>query len=332
MWIFLPAFYLAVAHIAGDNVALVPDLAAFLPREVFIATVVVYILLGTGMTGMAGWIGVQGRQELTVLAGSMSRSWGKKLLAVTVLSVCLPASALTGGYYTGYILERLFSIPHFWTAPFCLLLFSLLAAGRGRDIVKFSNYLALMLIPLVFYLLVSTKPEWSLSWPQWQDISWITLSILIGYNIGGMRSILTVEAAAHLAGKGYKTILLVILAKLLEGMFTLLVAELIVGTAATGPLALSGLAGRFFSEPLWWLFHLALFCTFLNTMAPAMLVNARQVSVLTGYSFWRSLTIAYGLVSLGSYLPFTVMLSIISIAGLSMVLFLLYSVYFLYRQ
>lgn len=329
---FLPAFYLAAAHIAGDNVALVPDLAAFLSREVFIATVIVYILLGTGMTGIAGWIGVQGKQELTVLAGVMSRRWGKKLLAVTVLSVCLPASALTGGYYTGYILEKLLAIPHFWAAPVCLLLFALLAAGRGKDIVKFSNYLALVLIPLVFYLLISAKPEWSLSWPQWQDVSWITLSVLIGYNIGGMRSILTVEAAAHLAGKGYKTILLVMLAKLLEGMFTLLVAELIVGTAATGPLALSALAGRFLTEPVWWLFHLALFCTFMNTMVPAMLVNARQVSLLTGCSFWRSLAIAYGLVALGSYLPFATLLSVIGVAGLSMVLFLAYSVYFLHRQ
>ncbi|CUH94115.1 hypothetical protein P22_0177 [Propionispora sp. 2/2-37] len=329
MWIFLPAFYLAVAHIAGDNVAVIPDMAVYLSYDTFISTILAYIILGAGLAGVAAWIGIQSKQELSALVKIKYGCWGKRILAVTVLSVCLPASALTGGYYAGQMFQKILLVPQSLAIPLSLLLFSFLAAGYGKEVLKVSNYIALLLIPITGLMMAATNFNLNTGSITWVNINWPILIALLGYNIGGMRTILTIEAAACLAKQGYKTIFLITGAKLFEGLFTLAAAQLVLAAGTAGPLALADIPGIYWGKSIGCLFHIALFCTFMNTMAPAMMVNARQISALSGWPFWPSLVFACLLVYLGSYLQFNYIIQILSFTGLSMVVFILYTAYLL---
>lgn len=329
MWIFLPALYLAVAHIAGDNVAVIPDMAFYLPYDTFISTILAYIFFGAGLTGVVAWIGVHSKQELSALVKMKYGRRGKKILALTVLSVCLPASALTGGYYAGQMLQKILSVPQSLAIPLSLLLFSFLAAGYGKEVLKFSNYIALLLIPMTIFMMAATDFQLSVDKITRVNINWPILIALLGYNIGGMRTILTTEVAVCLAKKGYKTVFLITGAKLLEGLFTLAAAQLVLAAGTAGPLALAEIPGVYWGPAVGELFHIALFCTFMNTMAPAMMVNARQISVLSGWPFWPSLVFACLLVYLGSFLHFNQVIQILSFTGLGMAAFILYTAYLL---
>jgi hypothetical protein len=331
MWILAPAIYLAIAHIAGDNVAVVPDMAAVKGFDIYVTTIIAYILFGSLSVGLTAWISVKTGSELGVVSKRLFGHIGKKTLAFTILAICIPASALTGGYYAGWVLHVLTGMPLFVTAPICLGIFSLLAAGYGQEILKISNYIALALLPAVFCTLFTYKFTMISIDLNIKNIDWVLVSALIGYNAGGMRSALVAETATHLSTKGYKAVYLVILAKLIEGIFTLMMAHLILLSGTNGPLALAGVMETVWGINFAYVFYFVLFCVFMNTMAPAMMVNARQVSILSGLSFWPALIISLCLVSIASFINYSVLLSIMSCTGLMMAIFIVYIACFLHK-
>jgi hypothetical protein len=332
MWMILPICCLAILHITGDNVAVIPDMAGILGnKSVYISTLCAYIGFGLLFATILAWIGVKSGQELVVVIKDVYGVQGKKILAVIILSISLPASALTGGYYAGQILQTLTGIPYGLAILICLILFSLLAADYGHFLLIISNYIGLLLAPIILALFFFQDIRLEFVMPSLSYINWLLVIGLLGYNVGGMWSILVVEMGAYLSQRGYMAILLVILAKSTEGIFTLLVAYLVLSVDTSGPLALSVIANQVGGATVVYIFNIVLFCTFTNTMVPAMLVNARQVSSITRVSFFPALLLAVIVIYIVSCMSFSRILLIMSYSGFIMMLFIIYTAYLLHK-
>jgi hypothetical protein len=331
MWILLPSVCLALAHIAGDNVAVVPDMALILGKEIYLVTLLAYIVFGSIIAGLTAWIGVKTGHELVIVVRKLFGCRGKKISAFIILSICIPASILTGGFYSGWITNHFFGISLNFTIPLCILLFSLLAAGYAHELLKLSNYISLLLVPaiLAIFVLYDLTPPTGIF--ESGQVNWFLVLALVGYNAGGMRSALIVETAAHLSRKGCKAIILVMMAKVVEGLFTLGIVHLILLAGIHGPLAVSNIASKVAGPIGFYLFNIILFCTFMSAMVPAMTVNARQLRILTGLSFKNSLIIAGFIVYLGSLLSFTTIIEILAFGGIVTIIFIVYTAYTLHK-
>jgi len=332
MWILLPAISLAIVQIAGDNVAVVPDMASVIGTDIYSTIIVAYVFLGSFITGISAWIGVQTGQELIIVVKRYFGCTGKNTLAAIILATCIPASAITGCYFAGWVLHLLTGIPHIVAGLICLLFFSLIAAGYGFELLKLSNYLALFLLPIVGILFFQQEFTISQRFLDMGAINWPLVFALIGYNSGGMRSILVVEAAAILSKKGEKAVYLAVLSKIVEGLFTIGVAHLVLFAGAAGPLALAQVVQKFLGTMGFYLFNIILLCTFMNTMVPAMIVNTRQISLITNLPIRTSLGLSIVAVFLVSMVNFHTLLLIMSWAGLLTIGFLVYTAWFLHKR
>lgn len=312
--------------------ALIPDLADTLTNDSYISTVIAYLILGIIIAAITAWIGVRAGQDLVVVAKSLYGTSGKKVLALILLSISIPASALTGSYYAGEIIHLLIGLPQSVAAFVSLALFSLLAAGYSYELLKISNYVALLLIPIFIFLLFLHDLQLYLVVLKWDQVNWFLVLGLTGYNAGGMWSALIVEMAAYLSQKGSRTIVLIILAKFVEGIFTLCIVLLVLSTGTHGPLALAVVVSKIGGDAMIYIFNIVLFCIFANTMAPAMLVNARQVSSLTTLSFWPAMLLAASIVYGVSFLGFSLILSLMGYMTLLMILFIIYTAFLLHKH
>ncbi|WP_425061200.1 hypothetical protein SCACP_19830 [Sporomusa carbonis] len=336
MGVIVSALSLAIVHIAGDNVAVVPAMAALIGDGIYATIFFAYMIFGAIVAGLSAWIGAKTGRELTSVAKRLFGVRGKYGLALAVLAVSLPASALTGGYFAGQLLHNLTGMPYIFAMTVCITVCSCLATGCGRELLQLSNYLALLLIPavgIILVALVNTVQTVPLNNPNsLNDISWPLVLALIGYNAGGMRSALVVEAGTYLTTKDSTGVFLAILAKFFEGLFTLLLAHLVLLGGTTGQMPLPDVAEKIFGTWGSLGFNSILLCIFINTMVPAMLLNAKQISVLTRLPFLSALAIAGVLVWSGSFISLDVMLKIMSGTGLFMVVYIVCIAYFLHKQ
>lgn len=336
MGVILPALSLAIVHIAGDNIAVVPAMAALLGNGIYGTVFLSYMIFGSVVAGVSAWIGVKSGRELTAVVKRLLGIRGKRVLALVVLAVSLPASALTGGYFAGHLLESLTGLPYLAAVPLCIAGCSLLAVGYGREVLRLSNYLALLFIPATGVMLVmvldSIQPIAFEHILSTEPISWTLVLALIGYNACGMRSALVVETGTYFAPHDYTGVYLAVLAKFFEGLFTLLLAHLALvgGTGALMPLP--AVAGQIFAPWLAIGFNSVLLCIFINTMVPAMLVNAKQISILTKLKLWPALAAAGLLIWGGSFVRLDLMLRFMSGTGLVTIAFICFIAYILHKQ
>ncbi len=331
MWMVLPAICLAMVHISGNNVAIIPDMSEQLGNDIYITIILSYMILGMFISVITAWIGVKTEQDIVAISSSLYGKKGKTILAITLLAVSIPASALTGGYYGGEILHLFTGIPHWGGALLCLLFFSLLAGGYQQEVLKISNYIGLLLVPILIPLLLFYDFQVPCISFEWNQVNWILVLGLTSYNAGGLWSALAVETGTCLAQKGNKAIVVVVLAKLIEGMFTLYVAYIVLLLGAQGPLTLADAVSKTYGERIGNFFYFILFCTFVNVMAPAMLVNGRQVSSLTGLSFWISLGMAAFFIYIMSLIDVMQILMIMGYAGLFLIIFIMYTAYLIHK-
>lgn len=336
MGVILPALSLAIVHIAGDNVAVVPAMASLLGNGIYATVFLAYMVFGSAVAGLSAWIGVKSGRELTAVVKRLFGMRGKMLLAFAVLAVSLPASALTGGYFAGQLLQHLTGIPYSLAVPICMVTCSILAAGYGSELLRLSNYLALLFIPAIGIMIIiifDTAPIVSFSsLISLEYTSWPLVLALIGYNAGGMRSALVVEAGSYFSSKNYTGVYLAVLAKFFEGFFTLLLAHLVLTSGATGLLPLPAVADRAFGSYLALGFDGILLCILINTMVPAMLVNTKQLSIIAKIRFWPALILASILVWLGSFVNLQLILMLMSGTGIIMTAFIGCIAYFLHKQ
>lgn len=336
MGVILPALSLAIVHIAGDKVAVVPAMASLIGYGIYPTVFLAYMVFGAAVAGVSAWIGVKGGRELTTVVKRLLGLRGKLLLALVVLAVSLPASALTGGYFAGQLIQELIGMPYYWSVPVCVILCCVLSAGYGQEFLRISNYLALLLIPAVgimCVMLFSDVPAFPFdNFFPLDHTSWPLVLALIGYNAGGMRSVLVVEAGAYLSHKNYAGVYLVILAKLFEGLFTLLLAHIALISGVHGLMPLSMIANQLFGSWFAVGFNSILLCILINTMVPAMLVNAKQLSIVTKSNFRSALLLAGVLVWSGSFINLELLLMIMSVAGFLMIFFIGWVAYLLHKQ
>ncbi|MDF2571583.1 MAG: hypothetical protein K0R55_3187 [Sporomusa sp.] len=336
MGVILPALSLAIVHIAGDNAAVVPAMASLIGNGIYVTVFLAYMIFGSVVAGMSAWIGVKSGRELTAVVKRLFGMRGKRILALAVLAVSLPASALTGGYFAGQLMESLTGMPYMFAAAICIVGCSILAAGYGRELLQLSNYLALLFIPATGVMLamlldtIQITPFTNLV--AIDHISWPLVFALIGYNACGMRSALVVEAGSYFVAKEYTGVYLAILAKIFEGCFTLFLAHLALVGGASGLMALPVIANKVFGPWFAVGFNGILLCIFINTMVPAMLVNAKQLSVLTRFNFGPALTLSGLLIWSGSFIALDLILMLMSGTGLIMIVFIGYTAYSLHKQ
>jgi hypothetical protein len=164
----------------------------------------------------------------------------------------------------------------------------------------------------------------------WGPIDWTLALAFVGYNTGGIRPAIMVEAAACLSKRGYQVIGAAVLSKLFEGFFTFMMAFVVYSAGISGPNSLLRLMEMSVGPVGTTLFAVLLYGLFLNAMAPAMKVNIKQLSTLLGVSkLWSTLitlTLIYGISQCSLY----TILQGMSISGLLMIGLTIYTAYCLY--
>ncbi|MBU2700896.1 hypothetical protein Ga0466249_002007 [Sporomusaceae bacterium BoRhaA] len=331
MWMLLPALLLASMNIAGNNLALVPDMIILYGAPVFTTLVVAYLLISSMITALSAWMGMTAKEELFVIIKQLFAFAGKRWLALAMLAISLPASALTGCVFSGSIVYTVFGIPSEWAMLFSLLFFWLSSLSLHNWILAIAKYLTVCSIPLFF--IVGMMQLSQTFWQQtllWGPVNWTLVFAFVGYNTGGIRPALMVEASACLSKKGYQVIGAAVLSKLIEGCFTFLMALVVYSADIMGPNSLLGLAEKI-SGPLGrTIFAFFLYGLFLNTMAPAMKVNIKEVGTLLGISNgWSTLITLFGIYSISQCSIYTILQGM-SVSGLLMIVLNIYTAYRLY--
>lgn len=335
MGVILSALSLALVHIAGDNVAVVPAMASLIGNGIYSTVFLAYMVFGSIVAGTSAWIGAKSGRELTPAVKRLFGVRGKVLLALAVAAVSLPASALTGGYFAGHLIQQLTGIPYVWAVPLCIFVCCVLAADYGQELLRISNYAALLLIPAIGIMVVRLPDGITtisfINVLSLDNINWPLVLALIGYNAGGMRSVLVVEVGTYFAHKNYAGIYFAVLAKSFEGIFTLLLAHIAL-LGGYGFMPLTTVAQQVFGSWLAVGFNSILVCILLNTMVPAMLVNAKQLTIITRLPFKLALILAGIVVWCGSFISLELILKLMSATGLLMIVFIGWVAYFLHKQ
>ena len=335
MGVVLPALSLAFVHIAGDNIAVVPMMALLIGDSIYATVFFAYMIFGSIVAGLTAWIGIKSGKELAIVVKRLFGKSGKALMAVAVLAVSLPASSLTGGFFAGQLMENITGIPYFLTVPICIIACTSLAGGNGQELLRVSNYLALLFIPIIGFLVGSVLIESGNLLPEELvagQINWPLVLALIGYNAGGMRSALVVEAGTYLADKDLRGVWLAVLAKCFEGLVTLMLAYVALTAGAKGIMPLPSVAEKVFGSWGSFVFNTSLLCILINTMVPAMLVNAKQLGYLTKLPFRPALVLAGIMVWMGSFVSLDVIMQMMSGAGLMMITFITWVALVLHKQ
>lgn len=332
MWIFLPALLLASMNIAGNNLALVPDMIALYGNPVFTTLVVSYVIISSTITALSAWMGIMGREELFIIVKRLFNFTGKRWLALAMLAISLPASALTGCVFSGWIVHTIVGIDIEWAMLISLLIFWLASLSLHNWLLSSARYLTVLCIPLFLIAGVIELHDFPIQTIPWGPVDWTLALALVGYNTGGIRPAIMVEAAACLSKRGYQVIVVAVLSKLFEGFFTFIMAVVVYSAGIAGPNSLLRLMEMSVGPAGMTLFALLLYGLFLNTMAPAMKVNIKQLGILLGLSkFWSTIIVLVLIYSI-SQCRLYVILQGMSVSGLLMIGLNIYTAYCLYLR
>ncbi len=332
MWMLLPALSLAVVQIAGDNAGVVPDAAVQAGTGIYIVIVLAYLALGAGLTGLSAWIGVKTGAELAVVVRRLFGGGGKKIFAFITLGVSVPASALTGGYFAGWLVHTQTGLPQTAASALCLIFFTLLAAGYWHELLVVANYFSLLLLPVIIVMAITAAGHLPPQPALTPEVDWLLVLALFGYNAGGMRPALAAETAACLARRGGRAIALTVAAKLVEGALTLLLAFIVICAGTNGPLALAAAAGKSFGPDGGTIFAAILFCTFVTTMVPAMVLNGRHFACFTGLNSRPAAVLAAVAVYLTTFLTYGTTLTIMAGTAVMTAVFIVYTAYRVHKM
>lgn len=328
----LPALSLAVVHIAGDNAGVVPDAAAQNGAAVYFVIVLAYIVLGAGLTGVSAWIGVRSGMELTVVVRRLFGVGGKRIFGLVTLGISIPASALTGGYFAGWLVHSQTGLPHMPAAAVCLAVFTLLAGGCGQELQAVANYSSFFLVPAVVAMLVLAAGEAPLHPWTGIDIDWLLVLALFGYNAGGMRPALTAETAACMTRRGLRAVALTVAAKLFEGAMTMVMAYVVVASGTAGPMALAAAAEKFFGGAGGTAFAAILLCAFTTTMVPAMALNGRLLARFTGLAYRPALALAGAAAYMAVFVGYGALLSVMAVIAVAAAAFICYTAVVVHKK
>lgn len=321
--LFFTVFSLAMTNIAGDNMAVVPLMATALQNDIYGVVLAAYFGIGACLAGISAWIGAIAKDELPQTVEWNGGKPAKDLLAWAILGVCLPASALTGGFFAGAILADIFGVAHGWGAFWALLIYAFCVRKKNKRLILSLNTLSLLTIPL---LLAACFPLGQLAGSQTHlpvpVDRWTVIWALVGYNACGLRPVLLTEAGACFHSP-WLAVGTAVAAKWLEGAITLFFAYSVVESGAAGLLPIGqilenhwGMVGRM-------LFLISLLTVIFSCMVPAMDVNAHQIKGLTGLRHSHALCLALIITLSITFLGLVKLLGMLAIAGLAATLTML---------
>jgi hypothetical protein len=315
-WMLLTTIFLAIANTAGDNVAVVPALAVILRQDIFPIIWVSYFGVGACLAGISAWIGAVTRDESSVgwNIEKHSRHW----ITWAVLCVCLPASALTGGIFSGALIAGVLHIPQTYGALLGLTVYTIFVLCRDKRQIIWTNIVSFICVPVLLYSCLgdshTTATVYQASILQ-QDDKWAVIWALVGYNAGGLRPLLLAETGNYL-GCRWTSVIVAVAAKWLEGLVTMVFAYAVVKTGVTGMLPLGqileiewGWLGRYF-------FTIGFIGLCFSCMVPAMAVNAYCIKELTGGGYICALFEALIIVFFGTLLGTQKLLWVLSFTGM----------------
>jgi hypothetical protein len=314
---------LTIANIAGDNVAVVPVLAAELGYNIYKVVVIAYFGIGAILAGITAWIGAVTQDELPQTIEWVVGTHAKDLLGWSTLAVCLPASALTGGVFSGAILAEAFGIPYAQGALICLMVYTYMVLYRNKKLMVWINGFTLLLVAILVYVCMPSNLMTGLSKHTLLlgDSNWTVIWALVGYNSGGLRPVLLAETGTRLSCR-WTAVGIAVAAKWLEGMVTLIFAYAVIETGASGILPLGQIFAKQWGTPGHLLFIIGCLTIFFSCMVPAMVVNTHQIKGLTGMSCTYALLWAFILVVSIMFLGMENLLIILSVAGVGAALLL----------
>lgn len=323
-WFFFAVLSLAVTNVAGDNIAVVPVMAAVLPDDIYWVILVAYFVVGAFLAGISAWIGSVARDELPQTVEWSGGKPAKNLLTWAILGVCIPASALTGGFFAGSLLADITGISWEYGALLVLLVYSSFVLNKNKKCIMWINTISLITIPV---LIMGCLQHNQLGTGLQENFNvqinqWTLVCALVGYNAGGLRPVLLAEAGTYFSCP-WAAAGIAVAAKWVEGIITLILAYSVVESGAAGLLPVGqilethwGLAGRI-------LFVLSFLGIFFSCMVPAMAVNAHQIKGLTGmhcvYALIWALVIVLGITFLG----LEILLGILAVTGIAATLTML---------
>lgn len=326
----LTALMLAFTQMGGHSGAVVPAMAAIMGSEIMGTVIMAYFMVGCTVAGLCTWIGVKTGQELIPAAVRLYGGQARVGLACLIALVTLPASAVTGYYWSGLIIHHLTGMAHPLSGLVCLMVFTALAGGRGQEWLKISNTLTLMAAPVLVFLCLYHHPTNQTAPSDWGSINWITVFALTAFHACGTRTLLAVETGAALQKKGREAIILALTAKCIEGVIAVGAVQVAVSANLTEGLALCQ-AGAVWGAGGFAVMSLFLLSAFTNVMVPAMTVSGRQMTILFGMTSEAGLVTALVLVCALSLISMEVLWYLLSMAGLGSVLFITYTVWKLHK-
>lgn len=332
-WLFLTILSLAVTNIAGDNIAVVPVMAAVLQEDIYWVILLAYFGIGACLAGISAWIGAVTKDELPQTVEWSGGKPAKDLVTWAILGVCLPASALTGGFFAGALLADTIGISQKYGALLVLLVYSLFVLYKNKKCVMWINLVSLLSIPIVLYgclqynqLNLGIQENLHVQLNQW-TLVWA----LVGYNAGGLRPVLLAETGTYLKCP-WTAVGVAVAAKWLEGVITLVLAYTVVESGAAGLLPVGqilethwGMMGRN-------IFIISFLGIFFSCMVPAMAVNAYQIKGLTGMQCMHALLWALVIVLSITFLGLEILLGILAVTGMAAALTMLSVLWQIFRD
>lgn len=314
-WILM-VLSLAVTNIAGDNIALVPVMAAVLREDIYWVIFIAYFVIGACLAGISAWIGAAAKGELPQTAELSGGKPAKDMVAWAILGVCLPASALTGGFFAGALLAGIIGISWAYGSLLMLVLCSCFVICKNKKYVMWINAFSLLTIPLLLWGCLQCQ-QISARMPENLAVQvnhWILVWALVGYNAGGLRPVLLAEAGTYLSGP-WPAMGLAVGAKWLEGIITLLLAYAVVESGAAGILPVGQIWAAHWGPVGQIFFTLSFLSIFFSCMVPAMAVNAYQIKGLTGMQCVPALIGAVVIVWGITFLGLGILLAVLAVTG-----------------
>jgi len=331
-WLLLTTLFLVITNTAGDNVAVVPALAVVLQEDIFPIIWISYFVVGACLAGISAWIGAVTRDESSVgwNIGKQSSHW----IFWAVLGVCVPASALTGGIFSGALIAGVLHIPQTYGALLGLTVYTTFVLWRDKRQIIWINIVAFICIPILLFSCLGdsqvTETVYKASILQQGD-KWAVIWALVGYNAGRLRPLLLAETGNYL-GCRWTSVIIAVAAKWLEGLITMVFAYAVVKTGVDGTLPL----GQMLEMEWGWqgkcFFIIGFIGLCFSCMVPAMAVNAYCIKELTGGGYVCALFGALIVVFIGTLLGAQKMLWVLSFSGMGATLVIITVFWYVLRR
>jgi len=291
-WVAILLLFLG-SFMGGDNLIFVPDLAGRNGNSLFPQIMLAYLVTGSVVYGLAAWLGSYKGLPLDQLCKVYWGERGLRSQAVISLMVAIPACALTGGYFAGLLLEKLWGVE--WSSGALLslgLALGLACAGTNGCVKKTGIIFSLTVVAVIMVLAGVSAVSFHHQPVRgpFENLLWPTVAVMVAFNSGGIMPQLVTEVAARYYGDVKVAVTVAMGAKIIEGVLTGALAWSVVRQGAGGPAAVVELVQLMAGDRAGLIWGLLVYAALVVFLAPILAACAIQMgnllgsNTLTGYS------------------------------------------------